>query len=70
MHFGTQEVFQYGADLIIHPIPAWHEERVRDSEGWDHYLGYVLQWDGLCIYHAGDTLLTEELVEALSGFTY
>ncbi|KRF11107.1 MBL fold metallo-hydrolase [Paenibacillus sp. Soil787] len=66
---GTEEEFPYGADLIIHPIPAWHEERVRDSEGWDHYLGYVLQWDGLCIYHAGDTLLTEELVEALSGFT-
>jgi L-ascorbate 6-phosphate lactonase len=66
---GTQEAFQYGVDLIIHPIPAWHEERVRDGEGWDHYLGYILQWDGLCIYHAGDTLLTEELVEALSGFT-
>ncbi|WP_261305521.1 MBL fold metallo-hydrolase [Paenibacillus andongensis] len=66
---GTQEAFTYGADLMIHPIPAWHEERVRDSEGWDHYLGYVLQWDDLCIYHAGDTLLTEELVEALSGFT-
>ncbi|MDQ0877159.1 L-ascorbate 6-phosphate lactonase [Paenibacillus sp. V4I3] len=65
---GTQEAFQYGADLIIHPIPAWHEERVRDVEGWDHYLGYILQWEGLCIYHAGDTLLTEELVEALSGF--
>lgn len=66
---GVQEAFQFAVELSIQPIPAWHEERVQDEEGWDHYLGYLLQWDGLCLYHAGDTLLTEELIEALSGFT-
>ncbi|WP_171687414.1 MBL fold metallo-hydrolase [Paenibacillus planticolens] len=66
---GVHEAWQFADQLRIHPIPAWHEARVQDEEGWDHYLGYVLQWDGLCLYHAGDTLLTEGLVEALSGFS-
>ncbi|AZN41853.1 MBL fold metallo-hydrolase [Paenibacillus albus] len=56
------------AGLIIRPIPAWHEAREVDSEGWDRYLGYMLEWDGLTIYHAGDTLVTEQLITILKTF--
>jgi L-ascorbate 6-phosphate lactonase len=66
---GVQEAWSFADELSIQPIPAWHEERVQDEGGWDHYLGYMLKWDNLCLYHAGDTLLKDELVEALSGYT-
>lgn len=65
---GVHEAWSFADELNIQPIPAWHEKRVQDEEGWDHYLGYMLKWDNLCLYHAGDTLLTDELVEALSGY--
>ncbi|BBH20699.1 MBL fold metallo-hydrolase [Paenibacillus baekrokdamisoli] len=58
-----------GGSLIIHPIPAWHEEREVDEDGWDRYLGYLLDWDGIMVYHAGDTLVTEKLIESLHAFT-
>ncbi|SFS62458.1 MBL fold metallo-hydrolase [Paenibacillus sp. BC26] len=59
---------QSEADLIIHPIAAWHEEREVDEDGWDRYLGYILEWDGLTIYHAGDTLVQEELIGMLQSY--
>lgn len=66
---GVQEAWPFAEDLRIQPIPAWHEERLQDEEGWDEFLGYMLQWDDLSIYHAGDTILTEGLVQALSGYS-
>ncbi|REE81183.1 L-ascorbate metabolism protein UlaG (beta-lactamase superfamily) [Paenibacillus taihuensis] len=54
--------------LIIRPIPAWHEAREVDSDGWDRFLGYMLEWDGFTIYHAGDTLATEQLITILNTF--
>lgn len=66
---GVQETWPFAEGLTIHPIPAWHEERVQDGEGWDQFLGYMLKWDDLSIYHAGDTIMTEDLLQALSGFS-
>lgn len=56
------------AGLIIRPIPAWHEAREVDHEGWDRYLGYMLEWDGLTFYHSGDTIVTEHLITILNTF--
>ncbi|SDX51257.1 MBL fold metallo-hydrolase [Paenibacillus sp. CF384] len=66
LKYGTP--MQANSELRIHPIAAWHEEREVDAEGWDRYLGYILQWDGLTIYHAGDTLVQEELIEMLHAY--
>lgn len=60
--------FKCQGDLTIHPIPAWHEAREVDEEGWDRYLGYMLNWDGIVIYHAGDTLINETLIKILHGY--
>jgi len=57
-----------GGQVVIHPIPAAHESYELDENGHDLYLGYVIEWDGLCLYHAGDTLLTEPLIRALRPF--
>ena len=59
--------------LVVHAVPALHGVHVSDAyafglpgDGGDHrYLGYVVELDGLRIYHAGDTLDHEGLAEHL-----
>ncbi|WP_219837413.1 MBL fold metallo-hydrolase [Paenibacillus sp. R14(2021)] len=66
LQFGVP--FACDGGLTVHPIPAWHEERDVDAEGWDRFLGYMLAWDDLTIYHAGDTLVQEELLAILKTY--
>jgi len=54
------EPFSFGG-ATIHPIAAAHEEYERDAGGYHRYLGYVLVWNGITIYHAGDTIPTDQL---------
>ncbi|MFC5650302.1 MBL fold metallo-hydrolase [Paenibacillus solisilvae] len=60
--------FNCEGKLTIDPIPAWHEEREVDEEGWDRYLGYMMKWDDIVVYHAGDTLINETLIDILHGY--
>jgi L-ascorbate metabolism protein UlaG (beta-lactamase superfamily) len=48
-------------------VPAIHAVHVADgySDGGGRFVGYVLERDGVSIYHAGDTIATDELVAAL-----
>lgn len=45
------------------PIAAAHEEYVTDEHGNQRNLGYVMKCRGLNIYHAGDTVVTQKLIE-------
>ena len=48
-------------------VPAIHAVHPADGYG-NHdgrFLGYVLERDGISLYHAGDTIVTTELVAAL-----
>jgi len=40
--------------FTVTAVPAAHEERVRDADGADHFLGYVVEVAGLRVYHSGD----------------
>jgi L-ascorbate 6-phosphate lactonase len=59
----------------IHPVPARHGVEISDaytfgtelSDGLVRYLGYVLESDGVRLYHAGDTILYEGMAEGLRG---
>lgn len=62
--------------LTIHPVPACHGVHMSDaysfgeqlSNGLVRFLGYVLLFPGVAVYHAGDTLLyagQEDLLRAL-----
>jgi L-ascorbate 6-phosphate lactonase len=48
-------------------VPAIHAVHPTDgySDGGGRFVGYVLERDGVAIYHAGDTIVTAELVAAL-----
>lgn len=49
--------------MILYPIAAAHEVYVKDIEGNDKNLGYVLECEKQKVYHAGDTVLTEKLIQ-------
>ncbi len=56
------------AGATITAIPSAHTELERDPERGYPYLGYVIEWGGITVYHAGDTVLYDGLIETLSGW--
>ena len=54
--------------LEFHGIASAHPTVERDASGRCRFLGYVVHWDGLTLYHSGDTLWHEALVPTLSRF--
>lgn len=52
----------------IHAIPSAHETIERDESGSCLYLGFVLNVGNHCVYHSGDSILYEGMVETLRPF--
>lgn len=46
-------------------VPSAHEERLVDADGADRFLGYVVATDELTVYHSGDCVPWDGLVERL-----
>jgi len=57
------------AGFRIHAIPAAHETVERDEQGRCRFLGYVVECGTQTIYHSGDTMLYEGMVERLRQWT-
>lgn len=51
--------------FTIHAVPAAHNELETDQAGCHKYLGYVVQAGPCTIYHSGDTLRYEGMLEWL-----
>ena len=58
---GVGEQRQLGP-FLFHAVPAKHEELTPEC------LGYVVQFGGSTVYHSGDTLLYDGMVETLLPF--
>lgn len=54
-----------GDELQIKAVPAVHPQVVRNQEGLAESVGYVLEFHGRRFYHAGDTSLSDELIQRL-----
>jgi L-ascorbate metabolism protein UlaG (beta-lactamase superfamily) len=52
----------------IHGVPAAHEQRDLDGEGRDRFMGYVVKAGRWTVYHAGDTVLYDGMVEKIGAF--
>ena len=52
-------------EFTVHAVPAAHEGLDRDPQGRFSYLGYVVRCGGWTLYHSGDTVLYEGMVESL-----
>lgn len=55
--------------FTFHGIPAKHNEIERDENGNCKHMGYVIGFGGHHIYHSGDTLWFDEMVELLKPFS-
>ncbi|MEX2535619.1 MAG: MBL fold metallo-hydrolase [Trueperaceae bacterium] len=47
------------ASATVTPIPSAHTELDRSEEGYP-YFGYVIEWNGVTLYHAGDTVIYDQ----------
>ena len=54
--------------FTFHGIPAKHNEIERDENGNCKYMGYVIEFGDYKIYHSGDTLWFDEMVDLLKPF--
>src|SRR5262245_4553355 len=54
--------------FTFHGIPAAHNELERDESGNSKYMGYVIQFEKHAIYHSGDTLWFNNMVDLLKPF--
>lgn len=55
-------------DFTFHGIPAKHNEIDRDENGNCKYMGYVIKFGNYAIYHSGDTLWFDEMVDLVKPF--
>lgn len=50
-------------------IPAAHNELERDEKGQCKFMGYVIEFGPWTVYHSGDTLWRQEILDALAPFS-
>jgi L-ascorbate metabolism protein UlaG (beta-lactamase superfamily) len=55
--------------VTFHGIAAKHNEIERDENGNCKYMGYVIEFGNYRIYHSGDTLWFDEMVNVLKPFS-
>ncbi|MCP5111353.1 MAG: MBL fold metallo-hydrolase, partial [bacterium] len=51
--------------LEVRILPAAHEELMVNARGEHHFLGFLLRLNGFTLYHSGDTVVYDGLVERL-----
>ena len=54
--------------FTFHAVPAAHNELDTDEEGRNKYLGYVVEFGDFTVYHSGDTLWYDGMVDWLTKF--
>jgi L-ascorbate metabolism protein UlaG (beta-lactamase superfamily) len=52
----------------ITAVPSAHTKLERDPKRGYPYLGYVIEWNNVTVYHAGDTVVYDGLIETLSAW--
>ncbi|UFH54283.1 MBL fold metallo-hydrolase [Spirosoma sp. KNUC1025] len=54
--------------LLFHGVPAAHNELERDAEGRSKFMGFVVELGPYRVYHSGDTLWYDGMVDLLRPF--
>jgi L-ascorbate metabolism protein UlaG (beta-lactamase superfamily) len=55
------------AGFRIRAVPSAHERLDKDAAGRHLYLGFVIEVEGLRLYHSGDSMLYDGLADHLGG---
>ena len=64
----TREPRVATVEFTIHGVPAAHETIERDDQGRCRYLGYVVEFGGMTLYHSGDTVRYDGMAELLRNW--
>ncbi|MFT6806993.1 MAG: L-ascorbate metabolism protein UlaG (beta-lactamase superfamily) [Saprospiraceae bacterium] len=62
------EKIELESGFTIHGIAAAHNDLLKDDKGNCRFMGYVISFGEYTIYHSGDTLWRDEIIEALEPF--
>ncbi|RYC69007.1 MBL fold metallo-hydrolase [Spirosoma sordidisoli] len=54
--------------FIVHGVPAAHNDLERDEQGQCRFMGFVVELGPYTVYHSGDTLWYDGLVDILKPF--
>jgi L-ascorbate 6-phosphate lactonase len=60
------EAFTAGP-MTVHSVPASHPDLEQSEQAGYRYVGYVFEVDGVRLYHSGDTILYDGLIDRLKG---
>jgi L-ascorbate 6-phosphate lactonase len=55
------------AGLTYQSVPAAHYKIETDGEGRPRWQGFLITCNGVTLYHAGDTIVSSEMIAALEG---
>jgi L-ascorbate metabolism protein UlaG (beta-lactamase superfamily) len=55
------------AGFRVHAVPSAHEDLDIDESGRHLYLGYIIESEGLRLYHSGDSLAYNGLADRLGA---
>ncbi len=55
--------------LTLHVLPAAHETLERDSDGNAHFLGYAIEAGGIALYHSGDSIPFDGLIDSVRALS-
>jgi L-ascorbate metabolism protein UlaG (beta-lactamase superfamily) len=54
-----------GTSLRLTTVPAAHYEKEYDPQKGYRWLGFLIEWNGVTFYHAGDTIIYSDYLETL-----
>jgi L-ascorbate metabolism protein UlaG (beta-lactamase superfamily) len=54
-----------GGSMSVHIVPAAHETLQMNARGEHRFLGFIISMDGFTLYHSGDCVVYEGLVQRL-----
>lgn len=54
--------------ITVHGVPAAHNQLERDEQGRCKFMGFVVEVGPYRVYHSGDTLWYEDMVDILKPF--
>jgi L-ascorbate 6-phosphate lactonase len=55
------------AELAYTAIPAAHYSYEVDPQGHARWMGFLIECNGVTLYHSGDTIVIPQIFEALAG---
>ena len=56
-----------GTSARLTAVPAAHYDLIHDEQKGHRWLGYIIEWNGVTVYHAGDTIIYKGYLEMMRG---